>query len=220
MDAVLEEFLHSPKLALYVDKFQQVLADEQKRRAQFYERMTEEQKTEFINGEIIVHSPVKYRHSKAGDNLYVLLHAYIRKHQLGFVGHEKILIALTRNDYEPDICFFRHTKAQFFTPDQMKFPPPDFIVEILSPSTAENDRGIKRIDYAAHGVAEYWIIDPDTRFVEQYLLEEDEYHLARKTDSGQIASLVVAGFEIPVQAIFEDAEQWQALQKLMQNESI
>ena len=220
MDAILEEFLHSPKLALYVDKFQQVLADEQKRRAQFYEQMTEDQKTEFINGEIIVHSPVKKRHTVVGRNLLVLLSAYVSKYALGFVGYEKTLIVLTRNDYEPDICFFRHEKAQNFTPDQMKFPAPDFIVEILSPSTAENDRGIKQIDYAAHGVAEYWIIDPGTCFVEQYLLEDDEYRLARKTDSGQIASLVVAGFEIPVQAIFEDAEQWQALQKLMQNESI
>ncbi|MEY4539280.1 MAG: hypothetical protein RLZZ306_1037, partial [Bacteroidota bacterium] len=28
-------------------------------------------------------------------------------HQLGFVGIEKIMITLTRNDYEPDICFFK-----------------------------------------------------------------------------------------------------------------
>jgi len=219
MDAVLEKILHSPKLALYVDKFQQVLANEQKDRAQFYEQMTEDQKTEFINGDVVVHSPVKKRHTMVGRNLIVLLSAHVSKHDLGFVGYEKTLIVLTRNDYEPDICFFCQEKAQNFTPDQIKFPALDFIVEILSPSTAENDRGIKRIDYAAHGVAEYWIIDPATRFVEQYLLEDGEYRLARKTDSGQIASSAVAGFEIPVQAIFDDAEQWQALQKLMQNQS-
>ncbi len=217
MDMVFEELLESPKLAIYVDQFQRLLADEQKRRAQFYDQMTESQKTEFINGEVIVHSPVKYRHGKTSDNLYVLLHTYVRKHSLGFVGHEKILVALTRNDYEPDICFFHQAKAQYFSPNQMKFPPPDFIVEVLSPSTAENDRGIKRVDYAAHGVTEYWVVDPDTSFVEQYLLEGDEYRLVRKTDSGQIASTAIAGFEIPVRAIFDDAEQWQTLQKMIQN---
>jgi len=217
MDMVLEELFESPKLVLYVDKFQRRLADEQKRRAQFYEEMTERQKTEFINGEVIVHSSVKLRHTNVGRNLLVLLSAYVSKHDLGLVGYEKMLITLTRNDCEPDICFFAQAKAQSFAPDQMHFPAPDFVVEVLSPSTAKNDRGIKRIDYAAHGVAEYWLIDPDTRFVEQYLLDGDEYLLARKTDSGQIASTVVEGFAIPVYAIFDDDAQWQALQKIMQN---
>ena len=42
----------------------------------------------------------------------------------------------------------------------MKYPAPDFIAEILSPSTDERDRGIKFEDYAAHGVGEYWLLDP------------------------------------------------------------
>jgi Uma2 family endonuclease len=217
MDLVFEELLESPKLAIYVDQFQRLLADEQKRRAQFYEQMTESQKTEFINGEVVVHSPVKLRHTTASRRLLMLLGTYVQKYELGLVGHEKMLITLTRNDYEPDICFFHQEKAYFFMPDQMQFPAPDFVVEILSPSTEKNDRGIKLIDYAAHGITEYWIIDPDLMFVEQYLLEGDEYRLVRKTDSGQIASTAIAGFEIPVRAIFDDAEQWQALQKMIQN---
>ncbi len=43
---------------------------------------------------------------------------------------------------------------------QSKFPAPDLIVEVLSESTEANDRGIKFEDYAAHGVVEYWIVDP------------------------------------------------------------
>ena len=35
----------------------------------------------------------------------------------------------------------------------------DFVVEVLYPSTTGYDRGIKKVDYALHGVAEYWIID-------------------------------------------------------------
>ncbi|MCX6045920.1 MAG: Uma2 family endonuclease [Chloroflexi bacterium] len=218
MDVMLEELLHSPKLALYVDKFQRVLEAEHKRRTQFYDQMKEDQKTEFINGEVLVHSPVKLRHNTVTRRLLMLMSAYVQKYDLGLVGYEKILITLTRNDYEPDICFFDKEKSQFFTPDQMQFPAPDFIVEVLSPSTAANDRGIKHTDYAAHGVTEYWIIDPDALFVEQYLLDGDDYELARKTDSGQIASRVIAGFELPVDALFDDAQQWRTLQKIMQNE--
>ena len=36
---------------------------------------------------------------------------FVRKHDLGSVFHEKILIVLNRNDYEPDICFFGPEKA-------------------------------------------------------------------------------------------------------------
>ena len=61
----------------------------------------------------------------------------------------------------PDICFWSKEKADGFLDDQMIFPAPDFVVEILSKSTTKNDRTIKHQDYAAHGIREYWIIDPN-----------------------------------------------------------
>ena len=38
--------------------------------------------------------------------------------------------------------------------------PPDFVLEIASPSTALNDYTRKRVDYAAYGIPEYWRFDP------------------------------------------------------------
>jgi Uma2 family endonuclease len=99
-------------------------------------------------------------------------------HKLGWVGSEKVLISLTRNDYEPDLCFFDAATAAAFQPDQMRFPAPAFVVEVLSESIAAKDRGIKFDDYAAHGITEYWIIDPDTETVEQYRLADLRYELA------------------------------------------
>lgn len=46
--------------------------------------------------------------------------------------------------------------------------PPDLVVEILSPSTAERDRGLKRERCAHFGVPEYWIVDPDERVIERW----------------------------------------------------
>lgn len=37
--------------------------------------------------------------------------------------------------------------------------PPDFVLEVASPSTAERDTGYKRVEYAAMGIAEYWRFD-------------------------------------------------------------
>ena len=105
---------------------------EAKKRRYFYDVVTEQQKAEFINGEIIVHSPVKLRHAIASENLFTLLKMFVRKHNLGSVFHEKILVVLNRNDYEPDICFFGSEKAsQTSRPSQSKFPTPDLVVEVL-----------------------------------------------------------------------------------------
>ncbi|MBK8250129.1 MAG: Uma2 family endonuclease [Gemmatimonadetes bacterium] len=41
-------------------------------------------------------------------------------------------------------------------------------VEVQSPSTARYDRVVKRPVYLDQGVAEYWIVDPDSRTVERW----------------------------------------------------
>ena len=38
--------------------------------------------------------------------------------------------------------------------------PPDFVLEVASLTTAENDYTVKRVDYAAFGIPEYWRFDP------------------------------------------------------------
>ncbi len=60
----------------------------------------------------------------------------------------------SRNDYEPDIVFFRAAKAPELTSEKMKFPVPDLAAEVLLRSTEERDRGVKFEDFASKGVAE------------------------------------------------------------------
>src|ERR1700722_15261132 len=109
-DALLEKLVQSPRLGFYVDRLTGVLAEERSRRQRFYDEMDEGTKQEFINGEVVVHSPVKLRHERASTALLKLVSAYVSAHDMGYVSHEKLLICLTRNDYEPDVCFFRREK--------------------------------------------------------------------------------------------------------------
>jgi Uma2 family endonuclease len=214
-EQALQQLLRSPRLPEVLRHLQAAARAEAKKRRYFYEVVTEQQKAEFINGEIVVHSPVKYQHNQASLRLAALLSAYVQRRNLGSVGHEKLLVTLTRNDYEPDICFFGEEKARAFTPSQTRFPAPDLIVEVLSESTEALDRGIKFEDYASHGVGEYWIVDPDQETIEQYVLHEAGYRLAVKVKTGNIASAVVRGFEIPVRAVFDPVEQLAALQAIL-----
>jgi Uma2 family endonuclease len=82
-------------------------------------------------------------------------------------------------------------------------------------STQANDRGVKFDDYAAHGVREYWLIDPENRVVEQYDLTEDAYVLRLKLNAGLLQSRVIEGFEIPLAAIFDEGENLAALRAVL-----
>lgn len=98
----------------------------------------------------------------------------------------------------------------------MKYPPPDFVVEVLSPSTARNDRGVKFVDYAANGVAEYWIVDPKLESIEQYVLQADRYERAGIFSCDQeITSTQITNLTIPVRAVFAEDRQFEALRKLI-----
>ncbi len=216
--SLAEQILERPDAVLQLQKLTRALEAEKKRRQDFYEWVTEDVKAEFINGQVIIHLPVKKRHWNVTDLLSSLLSVYVRLKKLGRIGTEKVMIAMTRNDYEPDLVFFSKEKADSFTDDQVLFPAPDFAVEILSKSTATTDRGTKKDDYAAHGVREYWIVDSVKQRIEQYILPSasTEYFPAKIHQSGDIIeSVVLPGFEIPVMAIFDEAANLKALQGLM-----
>ena len=54
---------------------------------------------------------------------------------------------------------------------------PDLVVEVLSPSTAQNDRGYKKDTYEKYGVKEYWLVDIKNKSIEIYLLQNEKYIL-------------------------------------------
>lgn len=215
---IVDQIMEHSDAVLIVQHVQERLKDEQQRRREFYDRINEDDKAEFVNGEILFHSPVVKIHNVATKYLLKLLDTYVEEHDLGFVGVEKILTRFTRNDYEPDICFFGNEKASQFQDDQLLFPVPDFVAEVLSKSsqkTIEHDTVTKFKDYKQHGVQEYWIIDPHDQTVEQYLLEEGRYRLVLKSSEGSVRSHAVPGFSIPIAAIFDKKINRKVLQNML-----
>lgn len=213
---IVAKILAHPNARTLVDQADALLKAEQKRRQQFYEDITDAEKVEFINGEIVVHSPVMKEHNDANSQIHNLIHNYVKKHRLGYVGIEKVMITLERNDYESDICFFNNEKAIHFKKGQSLFPAPDFVVEILSKGTKKNDRGVKFTDYAANGIKEYLMIDPKKEVVELYRLNKhEEYELILKSGEGTLKSEVIKGFAIDIAAIFDEDKNLAELIKLL-----
>lgn len=212
---LLDALLDSPALPEILEEGRLALEREQALRAKFHEEITSETKWEFIQGEVVTHSPALNRHLAASEHLLALLSAYVRVHGLGLVRHEKAMTSFPRNDYEPDLMFFGIEKAGLIESDTLRFPIPDLIVEILSPTTEKRDRGIKFEDYAVHGVREYWIVDAVAETIEVFRLDGQVYGIAEPLKQGIVASEVVPGFSIPVRSIFDDRENLAALRSIL-----
>jgi len=212
---LIDQIFRSPHLPQILRELNSLWEKEQADRRAFYEQISENDKAEFINGQPIFHSPVKRKHSSALDFLQTLLSVYVRINGLGRIYVEKLMIELTRNSFEPDLCFFTANRDAQFDEEQMLFPAPDFIIEILSRKTEKYDRGVKFEDYEAHGIKEYWIVDPTHKTIEQYLLKNKRYELAVKSTDGYIESKVIKGFKMPIRAGFYERENLKALQEIL-----
>ncbi len=54
---------------------------------------------------------------------------------------------------------------------------PDWVAEVLSPSTRRHDRALKLPVYREHGVAHVWLVDPEARLLEVLRLDGGSYRL-------------------------------------------
>ena len=87
---------------------------------------------------------------------------------------------------------------------------PDWIIEILSKSTAQKDLGEKFDIYQSAGVREYWIVHPHDQTVIPYRLnEQGEYQLIRTrpfVKGERIPVGIFPDFEVPLDDVFVDLE--------------
>ena len=58
IETLIAPLRHSPQLVEAVDLLSSQIAEERKRRVQFYQEMTPEEKVEFIDGEVVMDSPI------------------------------------------------------------------------------------------------------------------------------------------------------------------
>ena len=82
---------------------------------------------------------------------------------------------------------------------------PDLVIEILSPSTRRHDRFVKLMLYQRAGVREYWIVDPEEKSVQVFLLKDGFLHPYAYYNSTEIAKVNVLEYcYIDLKEIFED----------------
>ena len=133
------------------------------------------QREELIDGKIVAMSPrPAWNHISVAGNIYYLFAHYLRKKKCVPIADGMDLYLSEKDHFIPDVMIV-------CDPDKIKHNgvhgAPDLVVEVLSPSTAKNDKGYKKEAYAAAGVKEYWIVSPNDKLLEQYLLKDGQFIL-------------------------------------------
>jgi Uma2 family endonuclease len=84
------------------------------------------------------------------------------------------------------------------------FGVPALVVEIVSPATTRRDRVIKFNKYEKSGVKEYWIVEPEGKFVNVFTLQENNRYGRPETytDEDQLKVTVFPDLEIDLGTVF------------------
>lgn len=132
---------------------------------------------EILEGELAVTPVPRPEHQEASVALTSILSRHIKTHDLGKLYHAPIdLILESSSVLQPDLLFVSKARQQIIT-DKAIEGVPDLVIEILSPSTTRRDRITKAQIYTRHKVPAYWLVDPQAKSMEIYLLTSDTYRL-------------------------------------------
>ena len=84
-------------------------------------------------------------------------------------------------------------------------PPPAIAVDVVRPGQANRDRDYryKHTEYAARGIAEYWIVDPETRQITLCQWVNGQYEDTVYQGAEPIQSSLVPGVALTAAAVFE-----------------
>ena len=153
----------------------------------------------------VVPSPLP-RHQRVAQRLFLAL-SELTARAGGEVYMAPFDIVLSEyNVVQPDVIYFTPDSARRIHPDEHVRFPPDAAFEVLSPSTARNDRGRKRALLSRFRVAEYWVIDPKGHSIETSHLTDTGYREPLVISSGTCASSVIPGFELDLERLFANLD--------------
>ena len=166
-------------------------------------RLPCEGKAEVIGGKLRVMPPAGLEQEEVGAALVAFLRPYVRQHGLGRVYMSQAGFRMPNGDIRsPDVSFVRTEKLPAGrSPKKFGAFPPDLAVEILAPDEKVEDYAAKVQEYLDWGVTLVWVIDPERREVWVYRKGREAQRL---TDTDVLdGEEVIAGFRLPVHALFE-----------------
>lgn len=146
-----------------------------------------ESRWEVFDGEVYMSPSPNRRHQELLMRLTIAFSAACRAGDRVYFAPVDVVLA-DGTAVQPDLIFVRAENASILA-DVIRGAP-DLVAEVLSPSTADRDRGLKMELYARYGVGEYWIVDDEARQVEVHRLDRliGAYRLVASVGTAETAT--------------------------------
>lgn len=176
-----------PSLAFYFD----VAA------ADYEEIDNEDLKCEYYDGVLVVHSPATLNHEDVTGFMLMLMRLHAANQRLGRVFGSNAVMQIDERRFSPDVSFLSNAGEARVQGGRV-VGHMDLVVEVLSISTREYDRGDKLERYREGRVPEIWLIDPDESRVDAHVLDGDRYRQTTLS-AGRLESSTLHGFAIMVE---------------------
>jgi Uma2 family endonuclease len=133
---------------------------------------------EIVDGELVTSPRPALPHTRAASRLGAELGGPFDRGKNGPGGWiilDEPELHLHGDVVVPDVAGWRRERLPVL-PDGVALElPPDWVCEVLSPSTLAHDRGAKMPVYAREGVTHVWLVDPLARLLEVYRLQGEQY---------------------------------------------
>lgn len=133
------------------------------------------ERAELIDGQIYDMAPPSRKHQSIAGELFTIIKNYIRSKggscEPYIAPFAVFLNGDDRNYVEPDISVICDRSK---LTDKGCLGAPDWIIEVVSPSSRRMDYYIKLFKYRTAGVREYWIVDPDKKRITVYDIEYED----------------------------------------------
>ncbi|MEO8495322.1 MAG: Uma2 family endonuclease [Planctomycetota bacterium] len=155
---------------------------------------------EIIDGVHYVNPAPSTYHQHVSKRLQYQLYTQFELAGIGILYNAPVDVHLTDHDIvQPDLVVILNARKHIVTPTKVKGAP-DLLVEILSPSSIDNDRHLKRSLYERCGIREYWIVDPFEQKLEQLVLTAGRYEL--QPESEIVRPTIAEGVAIPLSEVW------------------
>lgn len=139
--------------------------------------LTEEDKIELLNGELIIMSPVGPSHSGTIDLIDTQLKVLL--HKKAIVRNQGPVTLPYHSEPEPDLAVAKY-RPDFYTKSHPG--PDDILISIeVADTSLERDRTVKAALYATHLIPTYWIVNLQDRQIEVYTQPKDGQYRTRQT---------------------------------------
>ncbi|MDR2569136.1 MAG: Uma2 family endonuclease [Oscillospiraceae bacterium] len=170
-----------------------------------YVTWDDEFRWELIDGEAYLMSAPSRWHQKRSGSLFAQLYNFLRGHPCEvYIAPFDIRMNFDTEDntvVQPDVVVICDKKKM---DDKGGLGAPEFVVEVLSPSTSKRDRMLKYNLYKKYGVKEYWIIDPIEKTLAVNILSDGDYITRAYTQTDNVPVQILKGCTIDLAEVFED----------------